>query len=215
MLVTLEEKVNPSHAALMIIDMQNDFCHSEGAIAKRGRDPSPCQSIVSRLSNIISQARDIGLPIIFTRMVNNNWTQSEVGLEWTMRVFGDKDFMPVKDGTWGAELYQLQPQPQDYVITKHRYSAFLNTDLDVILRSKGIKTLIMTGVTTNVCVESTAREGFMRDYYIVFLKDCTATWDPQDQEATLRNINALFGVVSSSEEIMAAWDKIKPDAIKT
>ncbi len=102
MLVTLEEKVNPSHAALIVIDMQNDFCHSEGAMAKLGRDVSHYQSVVPGLSNLLSHARNINLPVISAKMINNDWTQSEVGLEWRMRVFGDKDFMPIKEGTWGA-----------------------------------------------------------------------------------------------------------------
>ncbi|MFC1969554.1 cysteine hydrolase family protein [Chloroflexota bacterium] len=207
MLETLEEKVDPRHAALVVIDMQNDFCHSEGFMAKRGRDMSSCQNVVPKLSNLLTHAHQIGVSIIFVRMINNDWTQSEAILEWRKRVFGDTSVMPVRDGTWGAEFYQLSPLPSDNIITKHRYSAFINTSLELILRSRGIRTLILSGVMTNVCVESTAREGFMRDYYIVFLKDCTGTYNPQIHEATLQNIEAMFGVVINSDDVIAAWAK--------
>ncbi len=94
------------------------------------------------------------------------------------------------------------------MVKKHRYSAFVDTDLDLVLRSLGVKTLIMTGVATNVCVESTARDGCFHDYYVVFLSDCTATNDgPAAQEATLENMRRHFGVVASADEVVAAWQR--------
>ncbi|MFC2018953.1 cysteine hydrolase family protein, partial [Chloroflexota bacterium] len=91
--------------------------------------------------------------------------------------------------------------------TKHRYSAFIDTDLDLILRSQGIKTVIMTGVATNVCVESTARDASMKDYYVVFVKDCAASFTMRDHNATLRTMGTLFGTVASSQEVMGAWER--------
>ena len=90
-------------------------------------------------------------------------------------------------------------------MTKHRYGAFESTDLDLVLRSQGIRTVIMTGVATNVCVETTARQAFLRDYYVVFTNDCTATYDQAMHEATLRNIDAFFGQVVGAEEIANCW----------
>jgi len=95
--------------------------------------------------------------------------------------------------------------PGECIVTKHRYSGFINTDLDLILRAQGIQTLIMTGTATNVCVESTARDGFMLDYYIVFLGDCTGTGDRNLHEATLQNISGAFGVVCNSTDVSAHW----------
>jgi ureidoacrylate peracid hydrolase len=90
-------------------------------------------------------------------------------------------------------------------VTKHRYSAFYNTDLDSILRSNGIRTIVLTGVATNVCVETTAREGFVRDYYVVLVSDGTATYSAQDHEATLRNIDRFFGEVATIADIVSVW----------
>src|SRR5262249_33658431 len=78
-------------------------------------------------------------------------------------------------------------------------------DLDLVLRSQGIRTVIMTGVATNVCVETTARQAFLRDYYVVFTSDCTATYSQAQHDATLFNIDQFFGQVASAEEIMACW----------
>ncbi len=89
---------------------------------------------------------------------------------------------------------------------KHRYSAFVGTRLESVLHTLGIKTLIMTGVGTNVCVESTARDGFMRDFNIVFLSDCTATSTQEFHDATLANIKLFFGVVATSDDVLATWE---------
>ena len=90
-------------------------------------------------------------------------------------------------------------------MTKHRYSAFQGTDLELILRSNGIKTIIPTGVATPVCVESTVRDGYMRDFYVVLAKGCVAARHLEEHNATISNINKYFGMVTTSEEIISAW----------
>jgi len=91
------------------------------------------------------------------------------------------------------------------IVSKHRYGAFEGTDLDLVLRSRGIRTVIMTGVATNVCVETTARQAFLKDYYVVFASDCSATFSQAAHDATLHNIDQFFGEVVTSEQIMACW----------
>src|SRR6476660_2056589 len=88
---------------------------------------------------------------------------------------------------------------------KHRYGAFENTDLDLVLRSNRIKSVIITGVATNVCCETTARQAFMKDYYVLFTSDCCATYSQAQHDATLFNIDQFFGQVVTSDEIMACW----------
>ena len=112
-------------------------------------------------------------------------------------------------GTWGADFYYVAPQSGEVVITKHRYSGFIETDLDLILRSQGIASLIMTGVASNNCVECTARDGFMKDYYIVFVDDCTAATNSTIHAATLANMESLFGIVVQSAQVLAEWRSIK------
>ena len=95
------------------------------------------------------------------------------------------------------------------MVTKHRYSGFHNTDLDTILRAHGIRTIILTGVVTNVCVETTAREGFVRDYYVLLVDDGAAAYLREDHEMTLKNIDRFFGQVTSIAELTATWSKAR------
>jgi ureidoacrylate peracid hydrolase len=119
------------------------------------------------------------------------------------------DYPVCEKNEWNGAFYKLKPQPGDVIVNKHRYNAFYQTDLDLILRAKGIRTLIMTGVATNVCVETTAREGFMRDYYIVFLRDCTATMSEELHNSALKNISLFFGDVVGFEDVIKCWENIK------
>jgi ureidoacrylate peracid hydrolase len=205
MLTTLLEKVDPAHTAVLVVDMQNDFVHSDGALARNGGNVAPTQEIVPALNRLIADARSAGVPIVFIRAAHSDWTMSEAGREKRL----GRKFQICAEGTWGCEFYGVQPVAGECIVTKHRYSAFINTDLDLILRAQGIKTLIMTGTATNVCVESTARDGFMMDYYIVFLDDCTGTGDRELHDATLRNIGGAFGVVCNSTDVSAQWLKTR------
>ena len=209
MLRTLEEKVNPKHAALIVVDIQNDFCHDDGLLARKGRDMSLGYQMMPRLIHFVSEARKQKLAIIFTQHINSDWTLSPAAIEQRERLFPGVSENVCQEGSWGAKFYKIKPQPSEFVVVKHRYGAFVDTNLDLILRSKGIKSLIITGVATNACVESTARDGFMRDYYIVFLSDCTAAPLVEFHETTLRNIDRYFGVVVTSDEVVAAWQKTK------
>jgi ureidoacrylate peracid hydrolase len=91
------------------------------------------------------------------------------------------------------------------VVTKHRYSAFVDTSLDLVLRSRGVRTIVVTGTATNVCVESTARHGHMLDYYVVLPADASATPDLPAHEATLHNVRKFFGTVVQADEVGAIW----------
>jgi len=210
MLRTLAQKVAPGHAALLIVDLQNDFCADGGAMHREGRDVSMAQAMVPRLARFLDSARAAGVAVVWIRNVYNtdpNWYLSEVWLEQaTRRRRGLYVERPVcQAGAWNGDFYELRPRPDEVIVTKHRYGAFESTDLDLVLRSRGIRTVIMTGVATNVCVETTARQAFLRDYYVVFLGDCTATYSQSQHDATLDNIDQFFGEVVSADAVMACW----------
>jgi ureidoacrylate peracid hydrolase len=212
LMTTLEEKVNPEHAAVLVIDIQNDFCHDDGYLRKLGLDISATQSMVPRLERFIDEARKANVKIIFVQGIYNNHYLSGPFVEKD-RKHGLHNERCL-EGSWGADFYKLTPLATEPVIRKHRYSAFVRTELDQILQAAGIKTLILAGVTTNVCVESTARDGFMRDYYIVFLSDCTATFSQEVHETTLGNITRHFGTVATSSEIIGVWQRLKGHTVK-
>ena len=114
------------------------------------------------------------MPVFFIRGVHSEWTDSEVRKERHRSKYPSRG-SNCQEGTWGAELYGVRPEPGDQMITKNRYSAFINTNLDLNLRAQGIKTIITTGTSTDACVESTARDGFMLDYYVVFVDELPHT----------------------------------------
>ena len=210
----LESKVFPPGCAFVIIDVQNDYCHENGALNRFGRKVSDIRRMVPRLKEVLEKARQSQVPVVHVRMANNELTKSDAYLEHRSRRSGG-DRQVCQEDTWGADFYEIEPQPGEPVVTKHRYSAFVNTNFETILRAHGIKTVILAGVTSDVCVESTARDAFMRDYHVLFLSDCTGVDDPTVQQAVLERIDRYFGHVVSSEEIVQAWDrwqKRNPDA---
>ena len=201
----LKQLVDPQKTALLIIDMQNDYCHMEGACGRAGSDTSSVGAIVSPLNNLIENARRVNLKIIFVRTIHDEWTDSSAirslprDEEWSNEL--------CRPDTWGAEFFGVSPQRGDYIITKHRNSAFINTSLDLVLRSIGMKTIIVTGVSIHICVECTVRDGFQYDYFPIVPADCTDSGrsDSQILDSALDRIDGRWGKVVTSSEIVQAW----------
>ena len=207
----LANKIEPGHTALIVIDVQNDFCAPGGMMDREGLDLSDAQAMADRLPPLISAARAAGVLVVFVRNVyssDHNFYLSDTWLEQASRKReGSYTRREVcKADSWEGDFYgDVRPGPRDPVVSKHRFNAFRNTDLDTILRAHGIRTTVFTGVATNVCVETTARDAFMHDYYVVFTTDGTATYSREDHEATLRNIDRYFGELASVAEVEAVW----------
>lgn len=167
--------------------------------------------MADRLPEVLEAARSAGVLVVFIRNVystERNVYLSDVWLEQMLRKRGDS--YTVRQvcgaGSWQGDFYRgVAPQPGDPVVTKHRYGAFHNTHLETILRVHGTRTVVLTGVATNACVETTAREAFVRDYYVVFTADGTACYADDAHDATLRTIDKYFGVVVKLEEVIDAW----------
>lgn len=190
--------------AIVVVDMQHDFCSPDGACGKAGLNVDSIQAMLPQMRGFLAGAREAGAQIIFIQCIHENATDSEV---WMFRREGKSGDI-CRKGTWGADFVGegIAPRGEEPVVIKHRYSAFIGTRLEAVLRTLGIKTLVMTGVGTNVCVESTARDGYMLDYHIVFLSDCTATASPGiAHEATLQNMRDHFGTVATSGDVLAVW----------
>ena len=209
-LVTLVDKLRPQHTALIVIDMQNDFCAADGFVAKGGRDVSLVQAMAKNLRSFIHDARRAGVLVVFVRCnysTPQNRFLSDVWLEQAARrQGGGYTLLPVcQSGERGAEYYAVRPNESDIVVTKHRYDAFHATDLDLILRSNGIRTVVLTGVSTHVCVETTARSAFVRDYYTVVVADGCAAYSAEEHEAALKVIDRFFGEVAGMDAIRPHW----------
>lgn len=190
---------NPQHSALLIVDVQNDYCHKEGCLAQQDLDVSMVEEMMPNLKNMISAMKELSVPIIYIQTIHEDSTDSET---WIKRLKGKNQKNLCRKDTWGAQFYQLEPDKDDVIVIKHRYSAFIHTRLESVLRALKIETLLMAGVSTNICVESTARDGFMLDFEVIFLSDCTAAFSREAHDMTLQTINQFFGTVATSKDVI-------------
>ena len=216
MLTALEEKLDPANAALLTIDVQNDCCSPEAAPAKfHGRDVSMHIKMIDGILALVDAARRAGVPIVHIRREEAPWAISEPMKELRLRQQARRgvglpslDYVLGAEGSSGADFYRLKPEPQDVIVTKHRYSGFVGTNLDIILRSSNRKSLIFCGGSTNICLESTVRDAFMRDYFCVVVADCSPTpWGEEAYKGALRNIEIAFGQVITLKEALAVWER--------
>lgn len=193
-------RLRKEETALLIIDMQNDFVKPEGYFGRIGKNVKPVLDIIPNIANLLDFCRRNNILRIFVRTIHSEYTNSYV---WVSR-YGTNETPPLcLPNSWGAEIIdELRPRDDECIVTKHRYSAMLDTDLPLILRSKRITTLLITGTATNVCVDSTARHAFMMDFITITLRDCVATTDVELHEPTLKNLAQYFGYVADSKDIM-------------
>lgn len=202
----LFDRIKTLKTTLIVVDVQNDFCHSKGAFSKRNVDQSHIHTIMPQLIFLIKKCRKFNLPIIFVRTIHDSWTNSP---SWLGRMEGMAEKIPICfPDSWGAKFYKVKPRESDCIVTKHRYTAFLGTDLDLILRSKGIEVILICGVVTNVCVETTARDGFNLNYHVIIVEDCCGAFSPEEHAAALNNISKYFGIVTDSKALIKIMERI-------
>lgn len=204
---SLNELLLNSKTAVVVVDVQNDYCHPEGALPRAGCDISGIPGMLGQLQKLLISAKEHQVPVIYIQTLHESATDSEA---WTTRSSG-RSASVCRVGSWGAEFYEVTPTQDDIIVNKHRYSAFVNTRLDSVLKTLKIETLIMTGVSTNVCVESTARDGFMLDYHIVLAEDACASYSRTAHEMTMENIAGYFGSVCGVQRIVDVWADKAPE----
>ncbi|HEX9871014.1 MAG TPA: cysteine hydrolase [Candidatus Tectomicrobia bacterium] len=219
--------IETAKTAVLVVDMQHDFGTKGGMFDRAGIDLSMIQRAIGPTAKVLAAARTTGIPIMYLKM-GFRPDLSDLGpTDAPNRLrhlrFGVGDTIHAPDGTesrilirdtWNTDMLpELAPQPNDVVLYKHRFSGFYQTDLDAILTRLGIKSLIVTGCTTSVCVESTVRDAMFRDYVCVVLDDCTG--EPighglprSNHEASLLVIQTLFGWVTRSEAYIRALEGV-------
>lgn len=208
MLPTLEARIAPEHTALLIIDMQKDLAVDGFLCDQAGRDLTATQSVIPNLSRLLAAARASGATVghVGFWTLPEHASDSGPWLAQRRRSTYSSDVLCMADSEGAEFIDELKPRDGELVIHKHRYSAFKGTDLDLVLRARGVQTVIVTGVSTNVCVESTLRDGFETGYYVAIPADATASWDMDLHEATLQTVNHRFGLVTTTEEIVGIWE---------
>ena len=149
----LSDRVTPSHTALLVVDIQNDFCHPDGYVGRKfGVDAVKNESLAARNQSLTSQARALGATVIWVKAI---YDPEFLSAPMLFKGGSISDEPRCSEGSWGAEFYYVEPAEEDIILVKHRYSAFCGTNLNAMLKNKSIKTTVITGVTTNICVDST------------------------------------------------------------
>lgn len=212
--------LNTAQTALIVVDMQNDFGSKGGMFDRAGIDISGIQRAVPPTASAIASARKLGIPVIYLKMgyrpdLSDLGAKDSVNRARHMRL-GVGNVVKAPDGrnsrilirdTWNTDIVDaLKPEPRDTVIYKTRFSGFYNTNLDAILKKRGVRHLLFTGCTTSICVDSTVRDAMFRDYLSVLLSDCMS--EPigdglprSNHTASLLAVEVLLGWVSDSESL--------------
>ena len=205
---TLDEQLHPPHTALVVVDMQNDFCAEGGYLQReRGYDVSAIPAIAAAIRCLVAAARSAGVAVVWLRSVYD--FKYLTGAHIAKRVTEGC----CMEGSWGADFYELRPAAGDAVIDKHHFSGFCNTSLDRELRARGVRTLVMTGVATNVCVDSTLREGFFLGYNIVVAEDCVGSNSRAGHEGTLATVRNNIGAVVDSTALIDTFQRLASKAL--
>jgi ureidoacrylate peracid hydrolase len=204
-LTRIEDQVKPEHTALLVIDMQNDFCAVGGYIDKTSKlDVSGCEKVADAINVAVDAARAAGVKIVWIRAnYEPQYLADPMKARHAQR--GITKEVCCAGDTWGYDFFKLKPREGEFFVEKHRYDAFHGTRLDDILRNHSIKTLVCTGVVTNVCVESTVRSGFFRGYYVVVPEDCVGAPFADLHEAGLKNIRTYYGTVLDAKTLAGMW----------
>ncbi len=212
----VRHEIVPARTALLVIDMTNDFV---GPAAPY--DVPAGREMIPRLQRLVNACRDRDVLVVYTTQAHRA-DGSDLGRVAELHP-PTRDGDALREGTPGTALHEaFRPSGREHLITKRRYSAFFGTDLDVLLRGAGVDTLVITGVATSMCCESTARDAFYRDYRVVFLSDGTAThdlpdlgWGPIPADEVRRHVLTTiafgFGEVTTVADVVARLHR-PPDA---
>lgn len=209
--------LDTERTALIVVDMQNAFCKKGGMMDYYGKlDESMANRVISVCRRVIAISREADIPIIYLRMTYGLDVDANLGPDspffWKEKGLKAEEQNPelkekiLHPGTWGREVIdELKPENSDIVVDKSRFSGFINTNLDSILKSNTTKYLVFIGLFTNICVESTLRDAFHREYFAILIRDaCGAIGTEQNHDATIWNVQNAFGWVASSDDLIKA-----------
>jgi ureidoacrylate peracid hydrolase len=192
--------------ALLVVDMQNGFCHPSGSFAAMGFDVAALRAAISGCAELIAAARRAGVPVIFTRYVYQRG-YADAGVTNRELFPGIRQHNGLLAGSWDADLLAEFPvSDDDVIIDKSRYSAFYGTRLEPLLRGQCIRSVVVCGVTTAMCVETTVRDASQRDYRTFIVGDATAEFTSERHQHALDTIRYGFGWVVDAAQVTTEWE---------
>ncbi|GAA2998421.1 cysteine hydrolase [Kitasatospora albolonga] len=203
--------VTGSATALVVVDLQNDFCVGPVATARFAGDPAVLERVAEGCERAVAEARRRGLEVVFVRFLGDPAHQ---GPAWRARDLRRGRPPKCAEGSWGAEFHRVSPGPEERVFTKRAcFDAFLAEGFERHLRARGIGHLVLAGLFADVCVDSTARTAFQKGHHITVLTDCTTSLHlPYEQ--VLRFAATLYGARTLSGTDPAAWAAPEPQGVR-
>jgi nicotinamidase-related amidase len=205
--VSFKDWIAPGRTALLIVDMQTDFASPEGMAGQWGLDLSTVPAALAAAERLAQAARAAKVPVVFCGL----FTPASDSPTWNERMRrrgGDPGVEAAlcRDGESGSAFVGPQPAPGEAVIRKTRYSAFWDTDLDAQLKAMSVDTLVIAGLTTECCVDGTARDAFNLDYQVFVAADACAAYEPDLHAAALKMLDLNTAILTDSASVVAAWD---------
>jgi nicotinamidase-related amidase len=194
---TFEETVNPAHTALLVTDVQNDFCKDESR-----------QAMIPQIARVLEAARRCGVLVVYIQNTVLPDSLSDAPSDvMRRRKLGINTDVTI-EGTWGHQIVDpLKPGPKEPVVRKHRLSAFIGTTLDIMLRSKAIQTVVVTGTATHGCVINTAYGAIAHNYYVVVVEDGVASWRKDLHESALFLMRNTINYVTDAGKLIDVWQQ--------
>jgi nicotinamidase-related amidase len=202
----LAAMIPPKTTALVVIDVQGDFAAPDGAMGYAGVDMRDVEPTIDRIERLIAAARKAGAALVFARVVTRPETDSDALKQLYIRKgYGAEAVAICRADTPGAAYYRVAPEPGDIEIEKPLFSSFVGTDLDAQLKARGIDTLVFTGLTTDCCVDCTARDAFHRNYHGFIVDDACSAYGHDSHAAAMLGLTKNVALAVTAAEVEAAW----------
>ncbi len=209
-------RLDPEGSALLVIDMQNAFCHSEGTLGDSGVDVGPTHRIYEPVGQLVRAFQAASLPVIWTVQTHLQPDRSRQRKRLPSHT-ERRSRVAALAGSWDAEIVEELSDLADdptMVVQKHRFGAFYETRLQALLRMLGVRTLFIAGVTLNACVETTIREAYLRDYDVVAVTDCIAGVRPRWEPSALEVWSHYLAHLTTSEEVTGWLESTRRPVVK-
>lgn len=203
------ESLELRKSALIVVDLQNGFCHENGTLGRSGLDTEHLRSIISPLREVIERCRGAGMPVLWTLQEHFERDVKRERKRLAPHTAKRKGIVALA-GSWDAaivdDLADLADEPS-FIVRKHRFGGFYETRMNQLLQMLGAEAVFITGLTTNACVETTIREAYLRDYDVVAIEDCISGVRPAWEDTALEVWQQYFAETCSSSEFVAWLDK--------
>ena len=203
--MSLRDWIAPARTALLLVDMQVDFAEPDGAMGKAGMDLSMVGPALRNAVLLADAARAAGVPCLFARLITRESDETDLLLEWKRRRGTEHDAPLCREGARGAAFVGPLPREGEVVFSKNRYDAFCGTGLDAHLRGIKRDTLVIAGLTTECCVDSTVRDAFERDYHVFIAADAVAAYEKGLHDGALKALELNCAILTSSADIRDVW----------